>query len=86
MSEASQDVELTVGRNGKLGAAPIPTKKSAKHPDQVSPSSSAVSSSINAFLNMVGGGIGTLGAAPLSSPSVEKQEEKKEEQEKYKYK
>jgi C-terminal processing protease CtpA/Prc len=28
---------------------------------------------------MVGGGIGTLGAAPLSSPSVEKQEEKKEE-------
>jgi hypothetical protein len=36
-----------------------------------SPTSSAVSSSINAFLNMVGG---TLGAAPLASPVVKKPE------------
>lgn len=85
MSEASQDLELTVGRNGKLGAAPIPnksnvkTRKTNKQHDQLSPTSSAVSSSINAFLNMVGGGIGTLGAAPLSSSSADKEDEKKEE-------
>jgi hypothetical protein len=40
-----------------------------------SPASSAVSSSINAFLNMVGG---TLGAAPLASPVVKQPEVKKD--------
>jgi hypothetical protein len=40
-----------------------------------SPASSAVSSGINAFLNMVGG---TLGAAPLASPVVKKPEAKKD--------
>ena len=70
-----QDVQLTVGRNGKLGApTAVPTKNyngGRIDPSSTSPSSSAVSSSINAFLNMVGG---TLGAAPLASPAQKKEE------------
>lgn len=77
MSEASQDVELTVGRNGKLSAATLPQKKNRAADNELSPSSSAVSSSINAFLNMVGGGVGTLGAAPLSSSTAKKEETNK---------
>jgi len=78
----SESIQLTVGRNGKLSGEPAPpanfqdprSSSRARNGDTgngrmdpiTSPSSSAVSSSINAFLNMVGG---TLGAAPLASPA-----------------